>query len=151
MPYTRTLLVTHFKYSSVYMPINSGVCCLGSNEVPTVSCPGSTKPEVVVPEAISAFLFRTSCPCKYSFLDNNKKLTPRRDVPSYPKVSLQPACEETTICVHSLRAHPPTHTSDPIQGRLPTPLQSACLQSQLSPGPWQWHASIILRQNIFPR
>nr|XP_025148057.1 high affinity cGMP-specific 3',5'-cyclic phosphodiesterase 9A isoform X3 [Bubalus bubalis] len=33
---------------------------------------------------------RTSCPCKYSFLDNTKKLTPRRDVPSYPKYLLSP-------------------------------------------------------------
>lgn len=32
------------------------------------------------------FHFRTNCPCKYSFLDENKRLTPRRDVPSYPKV-----------------------------------------------------------------
>ena len=86
MLYRRTMLVTHFKYSSVCMPINSGVCCLGSNEVPTVSCPGDTKAKVAVPEVIFAFLFRTSCPCKYSFLDNTKKLTPRRDVPSYPKV-----------------------------------------------------------------
>ncbi|XP_015275225.1 PREDICTED: high affinity cGMP-specific 3',5'-cyclic phosphodiesterase 9A [Gekko japonicus] len=31
---------------------------------------------------------RTSCPCKYSFLDENKKLIPRRDVPSYPKYIL---------------------------------------------------------------
>ncbi|XP_061483546.1 high affinity cGMP-specific 3',5'-cyclic phosphodiesterase 9A isoform X2 [Rhineura floridana] len=31
---------------------------------------------------------RTSCPCKYSFLDENKKLMPRRDVPSYPKYML---------------------------------------------------------------
>lgn len=34
----------------------------------------------------SIFNFRTNCPCKYSFLDENKRLTPRRDVPSYPKV-----------------------------------------------------------------
>ncbi|XP_023605108.1 high affinity cGMP-specific 3',5'-cyclic phosphodiesterase 9A-like, partial [Myotis lucifugus] len=32
----------------------------------------------------------TSCPCKYSFLDNNKKLTPQRDVPAYPKYLLSP-------------------------------------------------------------
>ncbi|XP_053162444.1 high affinity cGMP-specific 3',5'-cyclic phosphodiesterase 9A isoform X3 [Hemicordylus capensis] len=31
---------------------------------------------------------RTNCPCKYSFLDENKKLMPRRDVPSYPKYML---------------------------------------------------------------
>uniref|UniRef100_A0A8D2LHB6 High affinity cGMP-specific 3',5'-cyclic phosphodiesterase 9A n=1 Tax=Varanus komodoensis TaxID=61221 RepID=A0A8D2LHB6_VARKO len=30
----------------------------------------------------------TNCPCKYSFLDENKKLMPRRDVPSYPKYML---------------------------------------------------------------
>uniref|UniRef100_A0A4X2M9W6 Phosphodiesterase n=1 Tax=Vombatus ursinus TaxID=29139 RepID=A0A4X2M9W6_VOMUR len=28
---------------------------------------------------------RTTCPCKYSFLDNNRKLMPQRDVPAYPK------------------------------------------------------------------
>nr|XP_033712032.1 high affinity cGMP-specific 3',5'-cyclic phosphodiesterase 9A isoform X1 [Tursiops truncatus] len=33
---------------------------------------------------------RTSCPCKYSFLDNSKKLTSRRDVPAYPKYLLSP-------------------------------------------------------------
>ncbi|KAJ7320605.1 hypothetical protein JRQ81_020116 [Phrynocephalus forsythii] len=31
---------------------------------------------------------RNNCPCKYSFLDENKKLMPRRDVPSYPKYML---------------------------------------------------------------
>ncbi|KAH0624808.1 hypothetical protein JD844_032631 [Phrynosoma platyrhinos] len=31
---------------------------------------------------------RTNCPCKYSFLDDNKKLILRRDVPSYPKYML---------------------------------------------------------------
>ncbi|XP_062831212.1 high affinity cGMP-specific 3',5'-cyclic phosphodiesterase 9A isoform X1 [Anolis carolinensis] len=31
---------------------------------------------------------RTNCPCKYSFLDDNKKLIPRKDVPSYPKYML---------------------------------------------------------------
>ncbi|XP_078002630.1 high affinity cGMP-specific 3',5'-cyclic phosphodiesterase 9A isoform X3 [Phascolarctos cinereus] len=29
---------------------------------------------------------RTTCPCKYSFLDNNRKLMPQRDVPAYPKM-----------------------------------------------------------------
>ncbi|KAM6447416.1 high affinity cGMP-specific 3',5'-cyclic phosphodiesterase 9A isoform 3-T3 [Liasis olivaceus] len=29
---------------------------------------------------------RTNCPCKYNFLDENKKLIPRRDVASYPKM-----------------------------------------------------------------
>ncbi|KAF6385287.1 phosphodiesterase 9A [Rhinolophus ferrumequinum] len=37
-------------------------------------------------EELAARSNRTSCPCKYSFLDNNKKLTPRRDVPTYPKM-----------------------------------------------------------------
>ncbi|XP_019818611.2 high affinity cGMP-specific 3',5'-cyclic phosphodiesterase 9A isoform X1 [Bos indicus] len=41
-------------------------------------------------EELAARSNRTSCPCKYSFLDNNKKLTPRRDVPSYPKYLLSP-------------------------------------------------------------
>ncbi|XP_036603311.1 high affinity cGMP-specific 3',5'-cyclic phosphodiesterase 9A isoform X3 [Trichosurus vulpecula] len=31
---------------------------------------------------------RTTCPCKYSFLDNNRKLMPQRDVPAYPKYML---------------------------------------------------------------
>lgn len=29
---------------------------------------------------------RMNCPCKYNFSDDGKKLSPRRDVPSYPKV-----------------------------------------------------------------
>ncbi|XP_062031121.1 high affinity cGMP-specific 3',5'-cyclic phosphodiesterase 9A [Lepus europaeus] len=41
-------------------------------------------------EELAARSNRTSCPCKYSFLDNNKKLTPRRDVPTYPKYLLSP-------------------------------------------------------------
>ncbi|KAM5275571.1 high affinity cGMP-specific 3',5'-cyclic phosphodiesterase 9A isoform 2-T2 [Hipposideros larvatus] len=41
-------------------------------------------------EELAARSNRTSCPCKYSFLDNNKKLTPRRDVPAYPKYLLSP-------------------------------------------------------------
>ncbi|EPY88128.1 cGMP phosphodiesterase A2-like protein [Camelus ferus] len=36
-------------------------------------------------EELAARSNRTSCPCKYSFLDSTKKLTPRRDVPAYPK------------------------------------------------------------------
>uniref|UniRef100_A0A8C5WQX1 Phosphodiesterase n=1 Tax=Laticauda laticaudata TaxID=8630 RepID=A0A8C5WQX1_LATLA len=34
------------------------------------------------------FLHRTNYPYKYSFLDENSKLIPRRDVPSYPKYML---------------------------------------------------------------
>ncbi|XP_023373875.1 high affinity cGMP-specific 3',5'-cyclic phosphodiesterase 9A [Otolemur garnettii] len=41
-------------------------------------------------EELAARSSRTNCPCKYSFLDNNKKLTPRRDVPTYPKYLLSP-------------------------------------------------------------
>ncbi|XP_006894111.1 PREDICTED: high affinity cGMP-specific 3',5'-cyclic phosphodiesterase 9A [Elephantulus edwardii] len=41
-------------------------------------------------EELAARSNRTNCPCKYSFLDNNKKLTPRRDVPPYPKYLLSP-------------------------------------------------------------
>uniref|UniRef100_A0A2K5IZY6 Phosphodiesterase n=3 Tax=Colobus angolensis palliatus TaxID=336983 RepID=A0A2K5IZY6_COLAP len=41
-------------------------------------------------EELAARSSRTSCPCKYSFLDNHKKLTPRRDVPTYPKYLLSP-------------------------------------------------------------
>uniref|UniRef100_A0AAY5EIL9 PDEase domain-containing protein n=1 Tax=Electrophorus electricus TaxID=8005 RepID=A0AAY5EIL9_ELEEL len=29
---------------------------------------------------------RVNCPCKYNFSDDGKKLTPRRDVPDYPKM-----------------------------------------------------------------
>uniref|UniRef100_A0A8B9R1J9 Phosphodiesterase n=1 Tax=Anas platyrhynchos TaxID=8839 RepID=A0A8B9R1J9_ANAPL len=39
-------------------------------------------------EEMAARSSRTTCPCKYSFLDENKRLTPRRDVPSYPKYML---------------------------------------------------------------
>ncbi|XP_048721425.1 high affinity cGMP-specific 3',5'-cyclic phosphodiesterase 9A isoform X1 [Caretta caretta] len=39
-------------------------------------------------EEMAARSTRTSCPCKHSFLDENKKLAPRRDVPSYPKYIL---------------------------------------------------------------
>ncbi|KAM5333931.1 high affinity cGMP-specific 3',5'-cyclic phosphodiesterase 9A isoform 3-T3 [Glossophaga mutica] len=45
-------------------------------------------------EELAARSNRTSCPCKYSFLDNNKKLTPRRDVPTYPKYLLSPETVE---------------------------------------------------------
>ncbi|XP_057401484.1 high affinity cGMP-specific 3',5'-cyclic phosphodiesterase 9A isoform X4 [Balaenoptera acutorostrata] len=41
-------------------------------------------------EELAARSNRTSCPCKYSFLDNSKKLTSRRDVPAYPKYLLSP-------------------------------------------------------------
>nr|KAF6379753.1 phosphodiesterase 9A [Myotis myotis] len=41
-------------------------------------------------EELAARSNRTSCPCKYSFLDNSKKLTPQRDVPTYPKYLLSP-------------------------------------------------------------
>ncbi|XP_064434519.1 high affinity cGMP-specific 3',5'-cyclic phosphodiesterase 9A isoform X4 [Mirounga angustirostris] len=41
-------------------------------------------------EELVARSSRTSCPCKYSFVDNSKKLTPRRDVPTYPKYLLSP-------------------------------------------------------------
>lgn len=45
-------------------------------------------------EELAARSSRTSCPCKYSFLDNSKKLTPRRDVPTYPKYLLSPETME---------------------------------------------------------
>nr|XP_044606836.1 high affinity cGMP-specific 3',5'-cyclic phosphodiesterase 9A isoform X2 [Equus asinus] len=45
-------------------------------------------------EELAARSNRTSCPCKYSFLDNSKKLTPRRDVPTYPKYLLSPETVE---------------------------------------------------------
>ncbi|XP_066891284.1 high affinity cGMP-specific 3',5'-cyclic phosphodiesterase 9A isoform X3 [Kogia breviceps] len=41
-------------------------------------------------EELAARSNRTSCPCKYSFLDNSKKLTSRRDIPTYPKYLLSP-------------------------------------------------------------
>ncbi|EFB28002.1 hypothetical protein PANDA_011474, partial [Ailuropoda melanoleuca] len=40
-------------------------------------------------EELAARSSRTSCPCKYSFVDK-KKLTARRDVPTYPKYLLSP-------------------------------------------------------------
>ncbi|XP_059349656.1 high affinity cGMP-specific 3',5'-cyclic phosphodiesterase 9A isoform X2 [Ammospiza nelsoni] len=39
-------------------------------------------------EEMAARSSRTNCPCKYSFLDENKRPAPRRDVPSYPKYML---------------------------------------------------------------
>ncbi|NWH52446.1 PDE9A phosphodiesterase, partial [Fregata magnificens] len=39
-------------------------------------------------EEMAARSSRMNCPCKYSFLDENKRPTPRRDVPSYPKYML---------------------------------------------------------------
>ncbi|XP_048202139.1 high affinity cGMP-specific 3',5'-cyclic phosphodiesterase 9A isoform X1 [Perognathus longimembris pacificus] len=45
-------------------------------------------------EELAARSNRTSCPCKYSFLDPNKKLKPRRDVPAYPKYLLSPETVE---------------------------------------------------------
>uniref|UniRef100_A0A8B9Q6D4 Phosphodiesterase n=1 Tax=Apteryx owenii TaxID=8824 RepID=A0A8B9Q6D4_APTOW len=39
-------------------------------------------------EEMAARSTRTNCPCKYSFLDENKRPTLRRDVPSYPKYML---------------------------------------------------------------
>ncbi|XP_048839076.1 high affinity cGMP-specific 3',5'-cyclic phosphodiesterase 9A [Brienomyrus brachyistius] len=33
-------------------------------------------------------LIEMNCPCKYNFSDDGKKLSPRRDVPSYPKYTL---------------------------------------------------------------
>uniref|UniRef100_A0A8C6ZAD9 Phosphodiesterase n=6 Tax=Tinamidae TaxID=8803 RepID=A0A8C6ZAD9_NOTPE len=39
-------------------------------------------------EEMAARSTRTNCPCKYSFLDENKRPAPRRDVPSYPKYML---------------------------------------------------------------
>ncbi|NXL83832.1 PDE9A phosphodiesterase, partial [Alectura lathami] len=39
-------------------------------------------------EEMAARSSRTTCPCKYSFLDENRRPTPRRDVPSYPKYML---------------------------------------------------------------
>ncbi|KAF4797773.1 high affinity cGMP-specific 3',5'-cyclic phosphodiesterase 9A-like protein [Turdus rufiventris] len=39
-------------------------------------------------EEMAARNSRTNCPCKYSFLDENKRPAPRRDVPSYPKYML---------------------------------------------------------------
>ncbi|XP_038616340.1 high affinity cGMP-specific 3',5'-cyclic phosphodiesterase 9A isoform X1 [Tachyglossus aculeatus] len=39
-------------------------------------------------EEMAARNTRTNCPCKYSFLETSKKLTPRRDIPTYPKYLL---------------------------------------------------------------
>ncbi|XP_053076483.1 high affinity cGMP-specific 3',5'-cyclic phosphodiesterase 9A isoform X1 [Acinonyx jubatus] len=41
-------------------------------------------------DELAARSSRTSCPCKYNFVDTNKKMTPRRDVPTYPKYLLSP-------------------------------------------------------------
>ncbi|XP_006156420.1 high affinity cGMP-specific 3',5'-cyclic phosphodiesterase 9A isoform X1 [Tupaia chinensis] len=56
-------------------------------------------------EELAARSNRTNCPCKYSFLDTNKKLTPPRDVPTYPKVSLKGQSGESAHRAH-LRSQP---------------------------------------------
>lgn len=35
-----------------------------------------------------SFKFRVNCQCKYNFSEDGKKVTPRRDVPNYPKVCI---------------------------------------------------------------
>lgn len=39
------------------------------------------------------YFLRINCACKYNFSDDGKKLSPRRDVPSYPKVNKHVASE----------------------------------------------------------
>ncbi|KAM9035592.1 high affinity cGMP-specific 3',5'-cyclic phosphodiesterase 9A isoform 2-T2 [Sarcophilus harrisii] len=39
-------------------------------------------------EEMAARNNRTTCPCKYGLLDNNRKLIPQRDIPAYPKYML---------------------------------------------------------------
>lgn len=51
-------------------------------------------------------LIRVNCNCKYNFTDDGKKLSPRRDVPSYPKVNmlvryLRFMHEKQTVCMES--------------------------------------------------
>uniref|UniRef100_A0A8C9D8J7 Phosphodiesterase n=1 Tax=Panthera leo TaxID=9689 RepID=A0A8C9D8J7_PANLE len=46
-------------------------------------------------DELAARSSRTSCPCKYNFVDTNKKMTPRRDVPTYPKVRGGSGSDET--------------------------------------------------------
>uniref|UniRef100_G1RX23 Phosphodiesterase n=2 Tax=Nomascus leucogenys TaxID=61853 RepID=G1RX23_NOMLE len=74
-------------------------------------------------EELAARSSRTNCPCKYSFLDNHKKLTPRRDVPTYPKYLLSPETvealrkptfdvwlwEPNELCVHDNYRNNPFH------------------------------------------
>ncbi|KAK2089889.1 hypothetical protein P7K49_032555 [Saguinus oedipus] len=72
---------------------------------------------------------KTSCLCKYSFLDDNRKLTPRRDVPTYPKVSrsdprayLPLKGDDRSVL---LSARPPELTSEMIQGaQVPQPAEA---------------------------
>ncbi|XP_037380791.1 high affinity cGMP-specific 3',5'-cyclic phosphodiesterase 9A isoform X1 [Talpa occidentalis] len=45
-------------------------------------------------EELAARSNRSSCPCKYGFVDDDKKLAPRRDVPAYPKYLLSPETVE---------------------------------------------------------
>lgn len=40
----------------------------------------------MIPKTDFLFANRVNCPCKYNFSDDGKKVTPRRDVPNYPKV-----------------------------------------------------------------
>lgn len=41
-------------------------------------------------EELAARTNRATCPCRYSFLDDSKRLAPRRDVLAYPKYLLSP-------------------------------------------------------------
>ncbi|XP_078002632.1 high affinity cGMP-specific 3',5'-cyclic phosphodiesterase 9A isoform X5 [Phascolarctos cinereus] len=66
---------------------------------------------------------RTTCPCKYSFLDNNRKLMPQRDVPAYPKYMLSQETidalrkptfdvwlwEPNELCIHDNYRNNPFH------------------------------------------
>ncbi|KAG8507171.1 High affinity cGMP-specific 3',5'-cyclic phosphodiesterase 9A [Galemys pyrenaicus] len=45
-------------------------------------------------EELAARSSRSSCPCKFGLVDEDKKLAPRRDVPAYPKYLLSPETVE---------------------------------------------------------
>ncbi|KAI1241487.1 hypothetical protein IHE44_0004960 [Lamprotornis superbus] len=74
-------------------------------------------------EEMAARNSRTNCPCKYSFLDENKRPAPRRDVPSYPKYMLSQETiealrkptfdvwlwEPNELCIHDNYRNNPFH------------------------------------------
>ncbi|KAJ7416611.1 hypothetical protein BTVI_35173 [Pitangus sulphuratus] len=74
-------------------------------------------------EEMAARSSRTNCPCKYSFLDENKRPAPRRDVPSYPKYMLSQETiealrkptfdvwlwEPNELCIHDNYRNNPFH------------------------------------------
>lgn len=130
--------------------------CLGVSRVFIFALSKSPQPTTHVNTSLKGqgrnsplhFSFRTSCPCKYSFLDNNKKLTPRRDVPTYPKVRWNSASEATAAPCPQ-----PQDTGSPPRGHpglLARRLPSVCTSAKAAPASaLSGGVGPFLRQNIF--